>query len=46
MDALQVKIGDGAHVVNKTVHLAIGVTLAGNKDVLGLWLGQTEGAKL
>jgi len=46
MDALQVKVRDGAHVVNKAVHLAIGVTLAGNKDVLGLWLGQTEGAKL
>jgi len=46
MDALQVKIRDGAHVVNKAVHLAIGVTLAGNKDVLGIWLGQTEGAKL
>ncbi|MCA1568521.1 MAG: IS256 family transposase [Acidobacteria bacterium] len=46
MDALQVKIRDGAHVVNKAVHLAIGVTLAGNKEVLGLWLGQTEGAKL
>ena len=46
MDALQVKIRDGAHVVSKAVHLAIGVTLAGNKDVLGVWLGQTEGAKL
>ncbi len=46
MDALQVKIRDGTHVVNKAVHLAIGVTLAGNKDVLGIWLGQTEGAKL
>jgi len=46
MDALQVKIRDGAHVVNKAVHLAIGVTLAGTKEALGLWLGQTEGAKL
>ncbi len=46
MDALQVKIRDGAHVTNKAVHLAIGVTLAGNKEVLGLWLGQAEGAKL
>lgn len=46
MGALQVKIRDGAHVINKAVHLAIGVTLAGNKDVLGIWLGQTEGAKL
>jgi len=32
--------------VSKAVHLAIGVTLAGNKDVLGIWLGNTEGAKL
>lgn len=40
------EIRDGAHVVNKAVHLAIGVTLAGNKDVLGIWLGQAEGAKL
>ena len=46
MDALQVKVRDGAHVINKAVHLAIGITLAGNKDVLGIWLGQTEGAKL
>ena len=46
MDALQVKIRDGAHVVSKAVHLAIGVALAGNKDVLGIWLGNTEGAKL
>jgi putative transposase len=46
MDALQVKIRDGAHVVSKAVHLAIGVTLAGNKDVLGIWLGHAEGAKL
>ena len=46
MDALQVKVRDGVHVINKAVHLAIGVTLAGNKDVLGMWLGHTEGAKL
>ncbi len=45
MDALQVKVRDGAHVINKAVHIAIGVTLAGNKDVLGIWLGQAEGAR-
>lgn len=29
----------------KAVYLAIGVTLAGEKEVLGMWLAQTEGAK-
>lgn len=45
LDALQVKIRDGAHVRNKAVYLAIGINLAGTKEVLGLWMQQTEGAK-
>lgn len=45
MDALEVEVRDGAQVVNKAAHLAIGVTRAGHKDVRGLWLGQTDGAK-
>jgi putative transposase len=45
LDALQVKVRDGAHVINKAVYLAIGITLEGNKEVLGLWLQQTEGTK-
>ena len=45
LDALQVKVRDGAHVINKAVYLAIGITLGGTKEVLGLWLQQTEGAK-
>lgn len=36
MDALQVKVRDGAHVINKAIYLAIGITLAGHKEVLGL----------
>ncbi len=45
LDALQVKIRDGAHVTNKAIYLVIGVTLAGHKEVLGMWVQQTEGAK-
>lgn len=30
---------------NKAVYLAIGVTCAGTKEILGLWIEQTEGAK-
>ncbi len=45
LDALQVKIRDGAHVRNKAIYLVIGVNLQGVKEVLGLWIEQTEGAK-
>lgn len=44
LDCLHVKVRDGAVRV-KAVYLAIGVTLAGEKEVLGLWLAQSEGAK-
>src|SRR5207253_3985116 len=32
-------------VRNKAVYLALGITRSGSKDVLGLWIEQTEGAK-
>ena len=44
LDCIHVKVREGAVRV-KAVYLAIGVTLAGEKEVLGLWLAQTEGAK-
>ena len=46
IDAIVVKVRD-AQVANRPVYVAIGVDLAGDRDVLGLWLGPTggEGAK-
>ena len=44
LDCIHVKIREGAVRV-KAVYLAIGVTMTGEKEVLGLWLSQTEGAK-
>ncbi len=44
-DALRVKIRDEGLVRNKAVHLAIGVTCAGRKEILGMWIEQTEGAR-
>jgi transposase-like protein len=44
LDALRVKIRDEGVVRNKAVYLAIGITREGSKDVLGLWIEQTEGA--
>jgi putative transposase len=45
MDAIQFKVRDSGHVKNKAVYLAIGMTMDGLKEVLGLWIAQTEGAK-
>lgn len=44
-DALRVKIRDDGGVSNKAVYLALGVQADGQRDVLGLWTEQTEGAK-
>ena len=43
-DALRVKIRDEGVVRNKAVYLALGVDRDGQKDILGLWIEQTEGA--
>jgi putative transposase len=44
-DALRVKIRDEGLVSNRAVYLAIGVRCSGHKEILGLWIEQTEGAK-
>ena len=44
LDCIHVKVREGAVRV-KAVYLAIGITMTGDKEVLGLWLAQTEGAK-
>ena len=44
-DALRVKIRDEGLVRNKAVYVALAVTAEGDKEVLGLWIEQTEGAK-
>jgi putative transposase len=44
-DALRVKIRDEGMVRNKAVYVALGVRIDGQKEILGLWIEQTEGAK-
>jgi putative transposase len=44
-DALRIKIRDEGTVRNKAVHVALGVRPDGTKEILGLWIEQTEGAK-
>jgi len=44
-DALVVKVRENQRVINKAVHLALGVNLDGHKELLGIWMTPTEGAK-
>jgi putative transposase len=45
LDAIVVKVRENGKVVNKAIHLVLAVNLAGEKELLGLWVGQNEGAK-
>lgn len=45
LDALVVKIRDGAHVSNRSAYIAVGVDTDGVKHVLGIWVQAAEGAK-
>lgn len=45
LDALMVKVRDGAHVANRAAHIAVGVDTDGVKHVLGIWIQASEGAK-
>jgi putative transposase len=44
-DCLRIKIRDEGAVKNKAVYLAIGMRCSGHKEVLGIWIEQSEGAK-
>jgi putative transposase len=45
LDAIVVKIREGAHVSNRAAHIAVGVDMDGVKHVLGIWIQASEGAK-
>ena len=44
-DAIRVKIRDEGFVRNKAVYIALGILAEGSKEILGIWIEQTEGAK-
>ena len=46
LDALRVNIRDEGTVVKKSVYLALAIRLDGQKELLGLWIEQNEGAKV
>jgi putative transposase len=44
IDVIVIKVRD-AQVANRPVYVALGVSMDGERDVLGIWLGPTGGAK-
>ena len=44
LDALRIKVRDGAPVINKSAYMAIGVDIEGIKHILGVWIAKEEGA--
>ena len=44
-DCLVVKVREQQRVINKSVYLALGVNLQGHKELLGMWIAPSEGAK-
>jgi putative transposase len=45
LDCMVIKVRDGGSVQRRALYLALGVTLEGDRDVLGMWFQETEGAK-
>jgi putative transposase len=45
LDAIHMKLRTNGHVQSQAVYLALGITIEGEKDLLGLWVGENEGAK-
>lgn len=45
LDCLVVKVKEDKRIINKAVYLALGVNLDGQKELLGMWISQNEGAK-
>ena len=45
LDCMVLEIRDGGSVQRRALYLALGVTLDGDRDVLGMWFQETEGAK-
>jgi putative transposase len=45
VDCLVIKVRENQRVLNKALYLALGIDLEGQKELLGMWMAQSEGAK-
>jgi putative transposase len=45
MDAVHYKVRDDGHILNRAAYVVLGIDLDGNKDILGIWIGENEFSK-
>jgi putative transposase len=45
LDALVTRVREGGRVIKKAVYIALGINIEGDKELLGMWIGENEGAK-
>jgi len=45
MDAIHYKVREDGHILNRAAYVVLGIDLEGNKDILGVWIGENESSK-
>ena len=45
LDCIAIKVRQDKRVINKSIYLALGINMEGEKELLGLWIAETEGSK-
>jgi transposase-like protein len=45
MDAIHYKIKDDGRIISKAAYVVLGINIEGNKDILGIWIGENESSK-
>ena len=45
LDAIEVKVHKDSRIISMNIHIALGVNMTGHKEILGMWIAETEGAK-
>jgi transposase-like protein len=45
MDAIHYKVRDDSRIINRAAYVVLGINIEGNKDILGIWIGENETSK-
>lgn len=45
MDAIHYKVREDGHILNRAAYVVLGIDIEGNKDILGIWIGENESSK-
>ena len=45
MNAIHYNIKEDSHILNRAAYVVLGISIEGNKDILGIWIGENESSK-